>query len=643
MAKTRVVILEDDATLGTSLKQAFEKAGCEAFLTSKPIEAKEYIEKYSTACLFADCLLPEGSGVDFVESLRKKYPANLLDVVMMSGIFTDASVIKEINRNTKAIAFLKKPFELQEALSQVKITTGFDVNEEQSPRKALYLLFNKPKVSVREKRKAIEALEEIHGFDLPYLYSLLVETLATGHLNIVGVKGDVLGISFSEGRIVSVDLLDQETQLGNLLIEAGYIRPDDLKEALSVNSSKKLGERLIQGNLLSPHAFNIALANQMSIRLSRTIVDTPVKVNFVATDVELTTPHIDSEALSVFLHDWIASKIDLEWLRAHYIQWGDYSLAKSPTFTKDHPILSSPLILHFDGFVDYFSSGKSLNELMDSKKFPEETAFKALHLLLAKGVLIFSERLGAKDPNERAKTLKKLQAQFHNRNQLEIWDLIVGMTGGSQSDPEQVKVDFKKLLGAAPGNDQPDLQRIHHQLNQLGDSAVAFAKGGDRKKMEDEIAKQGFETKMKAASMYEEAKTALHKAQYAQATAQLAKVGGLDPTLERLKLMQIWARIGQAEAQGGVKASMLKEIELDLVQVPPEEKFDATYSFVVGLVSKHKGDAAAAKKAFEKAYNLDSNFLAARREIATIVQKNQKKDVLNADLKDIVAGFFKRK
>ncbi len=644
MAKTRVAILEDDATLGAALKAAFDKAGCEAFWSPKPSEIREYLDKVSTAALFVDCLLPEGSGVDFVESLRAKFPATLLDVVMMSGIFTDASVIKEIMRSTKAIAFLKKPFELPEALSHVKVKEVFDPREELSPRKALYLLFNKPKVSVREKRKAIEALEEIHGFDLPYLYSLLVETLATGHLNIVGLKGDVLGISFAEGRIVSVDLVDQETQLGNLLIEAGFIRPDDLKEALSLNSSKKLGERLIQGNLLSPHAFNIALGNQMSIRLSRTIVDMPVKVNFVATDVELTHPHIDSEALSVFLHDWIASKIDFEWLKAHYIQWGEYSLAKSSTFSAEHPILSSPLILHFNGFVEYFTSGKSLNELMDSKKFPEETAFKALHLLLAKGLLIFNEKTAVSDPRERLKTLKKMAAQFQGKNKLEIWDLLTGMTGVSESDPHSVNSEYRRILGTAPtAKDDADLKKVYQQLVQIGDDAVAFAQTGDRKKMEDEIAKQGFEAKIKSASMLEEVKALLQKGQYAPGAALLQKVAALDPSSERLKLFGIWARLGQADTQGGNKAQLLKDVEFDLLQIPPEEKFDASYSFVMGLFHKHKGETPQAKKAFEKAYNLDSNFLAARREIAVIVQKNQKKDVLNADLKDLVAGFFKRK
>lgn len=204
MPKVRVAILEDDSTLTTAMKAAFERAGFDVYASVRLDEIMEFLGQSPVNTVFVDCLLPGGSGVDFVEQIRKIYPAQILDVVMMSGLFTDASFIKETLRSTQATSFLKKPFELTEALAAIKVKESVaSAAEELSPRKALYLLFNKPKVSVREKRKAIEALEEIHGFDLPYLYSLMVETQATGHLNIVGAKGDVSGISFSQGKIVT--------------------------------------------------------------------------------------------------------------------------------------------------------------------------------------------------------------------------------------------------------------------------------------------------------------------------------------------------------------------------------------------------------------------------------------------------------
>jgi FixJ family two-component response regulator/TPR repeat protein len=643
MARGKVVILEDDSTLASAMKKAFEKIGFDAYMTPKSEEALEYIHKNPVAALFVDCLLPGGSGVDFVESIRSKFPVNALPIVMMSGIFTEAGMIKDTLRSTKAVAFLKKPFELQEALDCLKESSiTLTREEDQSPRKALYMLFNKPKVSVREKRKAIEALEEIHGFDLPYLYSLMVETLATGHLNLVGGKGDVIGISFSNGKIISVDTTDQSTQLGKLLIEAGYLNPEDLKEALTSKSQKKLGERLIQSGLLSPHAFDIALANQMSIRLSRTIVDVPMKINFVATEVELTHPFIDSEALSVFLHDWVAAKISPEWLQAHYTQWGNYSLAKSSTYVADHPVVHMPLIAHFTGFVDYFTSGPTLSELMDKKRFPVETAYKALHLLLAKGLLIFAERGVRKDPEERLKFLKRSMAQFHNKNKLEIWDILVGMAGGSDSEPHFVISEFKKLLGPEPRPEERDISKLYAQLKKIADEALQFSQGGNREKMKEELAKQEVEMQIKAANLFEEAKQALHKSHFTQAADLLARAHSMDHSLERLKLYMLWARLAQLESASD-KIQLLREVEMDLLQVPPEEKFDAVYSYVMGLYHKGMGDVMQAKKAFEKAYNLDSNLLAARREIAAIMQKSPKKDMLNRDLKDLVAGFFKKR
>lgn len=642
MSKTKVAILEDDSTLASAMKTAFERAGFEVAVSNQSSEILEYIKKYPVACLFVDCLLPGGSGVDFVQALRKTYPASVLDVVMMSGIFTDAAFVKETIRATQASSFLKKPFELPEALEKVKMPESLESEAELSPRKALYLLFNKPKVSVREKRKSIEALEEIHGFDLPYLYSLMVETLATGHLNIVNAKGEVSGISFSNGKIVAVDVIDQETQLGKLLIESGYILPDDLNEALNLSSAKKLGERLIHGNLLSPHAFNIALANQMSIRLSRTIIDAPLKINFVATEVELSHPHIDSDALSIFLHDWIASKVTFPWLKAHYTQWGEYTLIKSANFQEDHPILHTPLIAHFNGFVDYFTKGATLHQLMDAKKFPEETAYKALHLLLTKGLVIFGDKAKIVDPAERAKQLKKMLSQFTNKNKLDSWDMMARMVGMSDAAPQVVFNEFKKIMGPLPEEKDKELSAIYNQLLSTANEILKFSQSGNRDKMKDDIAKAEVEQKIKANALMEEAKNALQKSQFTQARDFIRKALALDHNLEKSKLYMIWARLGQVTSDQ-MRAQILKEVEMDLMQVPPEEKFDVLYSFVMGLYLKLKGDIAGARKAFEKASNIDGTFLAARRELSVLGNQGGKKDVFNRDLKDLVSGFFKKK
>lgn len=646
MAKARVAIIEDDITLSNAMKAAFERSGIEVFATAREDEIESYLKQNPVNTLFVDCLLPSGSGIDVVSKIRKSHPAADLDIVLMSGLFTDSTFVKESLRGTEATAFLKKPFDLKEALDCVKIKeTVAQAQEDASPRKKLYQLFNKPKVTVREKRKAIEALEDIHGFDLPFLYSLMIETQATGHLNIAKDNGDLLGISFSQGKIVTVDVVDQETQIGKLLIESGYILPDDLEAGLATAAPKRIGQRLIHANLLSPHAFDIALSNQMSIRLSRTISDMPIRVNFVATDVELTYPHIDSEMLTTFLHDWIASKISPVWLKAHYTQWGEYAIVKSGTYDPSSPVLNMPLISHLEGFVDFFTNGNSLNKLIESKKFPEDVALKGLHLLLTKGVLIFGDRALILDPVERLKSLNKIFNQVKNKSKIEVWDVITQISGITEAEPQLIFSEFKKILGPAPGLDTgtkppPELVKVFTDLSSLAQEAFQISQSGSREQIKEIAAREAFESKMKGASFFEEAKKALEKSQYPQAVTFLKKAGDIDPSLEKLKLYGLWAKLGPMDPQV-MKPQVLREIEMELMQIPPEEKFDSLFSFVMGLMHKAKGDFPSAKKLFEKAYNLDNNFLIARREMVAVGNRSPAKK--DGDLKDMVAGFFKRK
>jgi CheY-like chemotaxis protein len=639
MAGSRILILEDDLTLGEGLKKALIRAGHEAHLTDRAEEAKKIIAEKNIQVLFIDCLLPGQSGVDFTESIRGSHPADQLAVVLMSGIFTDASFVKDSLRSTQAIGFLKKPFDVKEAINLIP-QEKLRVREEISPRKTLYQSFNRGKLSVREKRKMIESLDEIHGYDLPFIYSLLVDSKVSGHLNIAASNGDVSGISFSKGLIVGVDIADHETYLGKLLIESGYILSEDLEQILNVKSGKRIGERLIQGNLLSPHAFNVVLSNQMNIRLSRTIVNLPVKINFGDTDIDPTTPNIDSDALVRFLHDWIAGKISLSWLKTHYMQWGNCVLQPGPTHSEDNPALKMPIVASLPDIMKSLTVGETVNQIVDAQKYPEEPLYKAIHFLLTKGLLILSDSTKALSTQDLEKIFKKLSAQMSSKNKLEIFDLMTQMTNLSGSDPAKVYSEFMALLGQA---DTAELQAIKAPIEKKAKEAYEFAKSGDREKLRQEMEKAEVELKLAAAAQFEEGKNLLQKAQYSQAYTSLTKALAVDSQLNRSKIFLAWAKLGMIEI-GALPRTKSKEVEIDLVQVSPEDKFDALYVFVMGMYQRCVGDIPGARKSFEKALAMDAGMIVARRELNRIVAaQSQNKDVLNRDLKDIVSGFFGKK
>jgi ActR/RegA family two-component response regulator/tetratricopeptide (TPR) repeat protein len=644
MAGNAVLIYEDDRTQAEALRTACVRLNFEVFVATGADNANEILKSKKVRYIFVDCLLPSMSGVDFVQSIRGNFPSESLDVILMSGIFTDAAFVKDSLRATQAIAFLKKPFDIQEATKFLKAEERLIDSVEVLPRRALYSMFSRDKVTVREKRKMIESLDEIHGYDLPFIYSLLIEAKMSGHLNIAAETGDVSGISFSQGAIVAVDIADQETFLGKLLIESGFVLPDDLNQVLNIKSSKKMGERLIQGNVLSPHAFNIVMSSQMSIRLSRTIINSSVSINFVETDVEFTTPNVDSDSLLKFLHDWIAGKITLAWLKPHYLQWGSQKLELGPLFKDDNLALKMPLITSLPDFLQTVTNGQTLNELVDQQKYPEEPFYKAVHFLLTKGMLVLKEDQKARDPKDLEKQLKKIWAQFQGKNKIEVFDLMARMTNISENESAKVYPNFLKMIGEGSPSESPDTANCRKQIEQAAKESHEFFRSGGREKLKEEMAKSQIELKLKAATQFEEAKNSLQRSQYAVALQLLESAIAVDPLLDKSKILLAWAKLGLLESGGNKSGLSLKEVQMDLMQVSPEDKYDALYSFVTGLYSRASGDLLAAKKSFEKAVNMDSTMIVARRELTkTVGQSGPKKDVLNRDLKDLVSNFFGKK
>lgn len=634
-----VLILEDDATLSAGLVAFFNKSGIEALATSNADEARRFLRENRIKVLLVDCLLPSESGVDFVTGIRSEFPPGVLEVILMSGIFVEPNFIKDSTRSTQAAAFLRKPFKLEDLnpyLEKLALQP-----EKSSPRKSLYQTFGSKGISVREQKKILESLEELHGFDLPFIYRFLTHSGISGHLNIVDSKEQVFGVTFAQGHIVGVDLADSDTYIGKLLIESGYILADDLEVALNIKSNKKVGEKLIHGQFLSPHGFEVVLANQMSIRLSRTVVDESVRVNFVASDIELTTPNVDQEMLSRFVHDWIAAKIEPEWLKAHFTPWGNSMIIKGPEYRDDHPALKAALVTSNEKFLGKVLSGSTLNEILEGKTLPEHTLLKALHFLFCSGLLVFQTKAVTRTAEDQIKHLRNVNTQFQGKNPIEIYELMVRMTTASEADPVQVYNEFILLLGSDPKD--PKIAVIYNQVKAIADRTLESVRSGSHLKMKDDLARQEVEKKLKAGAVFEQARQLLDKSQFAQALQFLERVEKLDPKFDKIKLYLIWCRLGTVDSHPN-KPQAFKMIDMDLLQVSPEDKFDALFSFVMGLYYKSKGELGAAKKNFEKAMAMDQNLIVARRELAMIANANRgKNDILNQDLKTLVGNLFSRK
>lgn len=637
----KILIIEDDISLGETLRDALTRKGHFPFHATKPDDAMQMVMRQSFDLFLVDCLLPNMTGIDLIKKIKDEGTfTRESKIVLMSGIYTDKTFQQESIQDTGAAGFLKKPFKIEDLDQYANSIKVKKTLAESSPRKQLYEIFEKEKVSPREKRKLIESLEEVDGYDLPFIYSLLAETKSSGHLNIFHTSGGVSGVSFSGGSIVGVDVEDQSTFLGHMLIQSGYLATDDLQEVLKDKSPRKIGQKLIDSCKISPHAFDLILAEQMNVRLTRTIVEGKVKVNFVATEVESVAAAIDSEALLQYLHDWVASKLPIAWLESLYLMWSGQKILKTAIWKPDHAAFKTSFIKRLQNFPSRFDTAVTLNELLAVEGYDPISVHKALHLMLLKGLIMFSSEKVSFDSTSQRQHLKKIENQIEGKNSEEVLALFQELLRGK---PDTVWIDeFMKFVGPAP--EDSEVLKIWSKIRDRFDKAIRIRWEQSNEEVTQIRQKERAEMRLSGIQRLDEVKAQLQLNQFKKAAELLKSIKHLED-LPGGRIYKAWVQLGNLDTIK--KTGQLKEIELELMQIPPDERYDALYLFVLGLYQKAKGESAAAKKSFEKSLAINPSLLVSKRELSLIdsaaSNKHPQQDIFNMDLKDVVAGFFKKK
>jgi hypothetical protein len=202
---------------------------------------------------------------------------------------------------------------------------------------------------------------------------------------------------------------------------------------------------------------------------------------------------------------------------------------------------------------------------------------------------------------------------------------------------------FSELIGNEPHASDKVVHSLWNKIKHTVEEAVSMSLDSTKiDRYREEVARNDSEAKIQAGHLMEEVKKTLHLNQFSLATSKLSQVANLNPQAHQFHIYNSWAKLGMP-IDPTKKGSILREIELELLQVPADEKYDSLFSFVNGLVSKNRGDFASARKFFEKSVGLDSTFMPARREISILESTNKKQDVFNMDIKEMLTGLFKKK
>lgn len=640
MSADKVIIIDDDSTLRQALEKVITQAGYEVFSTESTLVARDLIENNAIKIWIVDCLLPNESGVDFVKTATSE--GLTFDYLLLtSGFFTDPVFVKDAITETKASNFLAKPFDnkklielLPKPASDTKLKSDSILESQRKIYQTLAVADRDPKFLL----KILDQIEFVSGYDLPFIYNLLLESRVSGFLNLSAEDGRIFGVTFAGGAIVRVDFEDTDTRVGRLLIENGFINSGELELALSKKNSGRIGEFLMANHYISPHAFEIVMAEQMSLRLSNSIIDQDVQFNFASANVAPNQVVISMSLFDQYLHDWVNSKINELWLKARLDEW---RFTRVRIRSSHNEILLSlknlQIFQSFPEILDSVLSQPLLNELMINQSTHEKELIKMVFLLATKGVIFFSDE----DVSLEGEKMEELQSLFNSIANIapeKVYQVILHFFKLENNQVAILNAQVASYLA-------PFEKSANSECSNL---ALQFKK---RWRLAREVQEQVMSKptainsgSLDAIKYLDEGKALIKKGLFLEAIKKIESSLGINSKIPGQIVYLIWAQVS-LPLKGKTEPDFLKQIESLFLRVDPEEKHEPLFFFVQGLYFKRKSNYGNAVKAFEKALSLDSQFIQARRELMVVKPKvsTKKGNILEADLKDLVGQIFSKK
>lgn len=632
-----ILVVDDDANFRKSMTEAIKRFGYKATVAAKPEEAINLVKIKEFHAALVDCMLPKQSGVDLAVDMRKSRFGSA-PLILISGVFRDKSFATEAQEKAGAIQFLNKPLDIEALKKKFEEIFSELLSVENVP---LQVLVSKPFSSARERTKVIEGLEEVRGFDLPFLLSVLMDASASGHLNIATNEGEIFGVTLKKGKIVNVDSSESEATLLMILLEEGYVTKEDLK---SIREQVRRGDLLaclIEQQFVSPHILPSVRTQQIFTELKRLFVDNLVNINFVPErSKEEPDFGLDLEHLTPLLHDVVMEVMTEDYLKSFYEQWLEYPIQVAAGFSENHTLFQSSLLKALPRLSELLPTGLTMEELLAKGKYSSGAFYKALHLMAIRRLIIFDDVKKVKGLAEYGDRMKVLFKELKGRNPYQVFAYFGVQEGAKSDEYEKIYREFAKANhpDRLPPSTAQDLRQIVNQVFSIVSEAhTVLSNPEKRSAFENDLKQKDAERQIHAEALAEEAYNYLKRGRVSEAlqrTKEAMKLFGS----RNVKIAHVWALMKSPGA-----ADNSAEAARVLDSIPHEERRNAQYLFVSGLLKRNLGDTQGAQNQFDKAISLDPNFLEARREKSILGETTGKTEGFNADLTKLVGNFFKKR
>lgn len=636
----RILIVDDDAVFGATIKEALVREGFNAIHVTKPDDALSQLKVHSVNLAIIDCMLPKMNGRDL--AIKMEEESNGLPRILMSGIFRDKNFVRESLAKTGAKSFLSKPFEIDELIRHTHEAVGHLVDIPVSP---VVELMTMSVTTPGERLAAINKSETLHGYELPWVFATLMHKHISGLL-VINADGEPSSVGFKHGEIIQVTNRDQKSYFGVLLVEHGFIEQEELDAAMELTASaKKLGERLVDANLLSPHAISIVMAEQQGIRLGRIVGNNSVKISFLESDDLKEEASIDVPMLNDIFNDWVTSKFAVDWIKTFYTPWVRNKVTKGPDYSDSNRTMSGPAVLRASRMINLISKNPTLEALQIESSLSDDEFFPAFHNLVLGGCVRFGEELKTTDMQVQRKRLQKLEKDLERQNYFERMGV----------SPKAKEVEIKRAYHELAKTIHPDRMpkdapidirdSARKCFNMIQEAQEVLSNQASRENYVLELEQGRAEKILEAEEMMEQARACLTKGDIRRAREMLENAVDSVPMTTDFRLLLMWSQIKSSGADKDT--GLVAKLKDQLSAVPPEDRHNAVYFFVKGLVLKAAADFDGARRALEQAVGIEPNFVDAKRELNVLSlqagRADKAVDLLKGDLKDVLGALLGKK
>ena len=614
----KALILEDNASLAESLKHLLAQQGLEIRVKSCWEQAFPLIQTEHFDIIVLDILLPDIKGFEVLKIFSEKNIQS--KIALISGFVEERTVFENMpEKLRKNCLFFKKPINERAFLKFIK-----------KEKSASFYSANPFIESLFEKNISSQPLSfyfpQGKRFDSKELISIVFFAhlkKITGELEIQ-IDKDVNFIHFFKGRIIKIVSKSKKSFLGELLVEHGLSLQEDIELLLNQKDThKRIGEQLVEKELLSPHMLNFILKEQVKIRLSEFMSHSVFKLSIKEKqEVDIISKaEIDFNDLDFI--EWLADSAQTE-LSSTFLSRFYCQIQNSLVYKSSHlnmvSIYQKEYLKKYNQFFKSLKEGLSVKALM--KELESGSADLSLFYfgLLTKSIYLKQgDKKYLKDEHLEAFLDDLLKRDPQNAFQ------IFGLS--EQAGMNEIDQRYKQMMqrihpDSLPENINPLIrEKSERALSMLVESYSAVRDESRRKEYISIKSKDEF---LKVIDQYEEGISKIKEEDYKRAYSIFLEIKDHQQAPSNTVLYLLWAQMKRFDADLCQDKSEVVQIQKTIHNCPISLRTSSLFWHVKGLFYLQTKQYERAKELFTKTLLVQKDFAPAKRELIAVKNKLSK-------------------